>query len=439
MLKYAVVALVCMVPVATGAIDVLCSEFAPAQQDEIRAVVAAVEEKCSELFGVDLGAIDDGAKIEIDLLVNDYYLADERLNDGKFRSNWAFANADAMEAHVALQPPVPHEMLAAVGIPLQTKIQIAHETVHLCIYQATRNHGSHPGWFSEGLAVYLASESLRDAGQMGTIEQTPWTSTEIVRVQRYLADHPVFSVEKLLDGELKLASNYTLYALRGSFVAWLDEIGVLSHVFSEVRRFGGGGDFDQRVAVMTSEAIANAGIDNPDMAFRRLIERFTPQWDELYRSLQITGNEWAHSAFSSSNAVCWNSDELGKDNWTISGSMKIFDGEKKQLNVLLGRSDEGYLSVAFGPTFGITVFHRKYTEGGKKSNWIRLVNKEVKSMKLDEWMDFKISKRRNRLMIRIAKQRPVQIDLDGIDVSGAWGLGAQQKSSGLWRDVKVEK
>jgi hypothetical protein len=43
------------------------------------------------------------------------------------------------------------------------------------------------------------------------------------------------------------------------------------------------------------------------------------------------------------------------------------------------------------------------------------------------------------LMVKIGKQRPIRIDLEGIDVSGPWGLGVQRGTSGLWRDVKVER
>ena len=123
----------------------------------------------------------------------------------------------------------------------------------------------------------------------------------------------------------------------------------------------------------------------------------------------------------------------------MTGSFKVFDGEKTQMNILVGRSDSGYISIALGPDFGVTVFHRKYIEDGKKSRWIRLINKEIRSIKLDEWSTFKVSQRRGRLMVRINKDRAIRVELGDIDVTGAWGLGVQNKSAGLWRDVKVER
>jgi len=421
-------------------IIVVCDEFAEAQVDETSAMVAAVEALSTELFGVDVSAVEDGASLELHLLAQDYFNADQRLNDGRFGKNWAFANYTAMQAHVALQPPVPTELLDAAGLPVQTKIQIAHEAVHLCIYRAFRNHPSHPGWLSEGLAVHMANQAVRDAGFMGSMEQEPWTSDEIFIVRKHFEETPDYTIDSILDNVTKGVPGRRLYSVRGLFIGWLREIGAFDDMISEARRLGGGDEYEANLRQATLDAISAAGVEHPDAAFKAWLDGFDPQWEEVYRSLQTRGNVWMQGAFDRNNSICWNNTELGDGDWVISGSMKIFEGDKTQMNILLGRNDIGYVKVAVGTEWGATVYHRVFpVEKNKRSKWIKLGTKEIKSNETNEWIDFKISKRRNRLMVRIGKQRPIRIELGDIDVTGRWGLGVQNKSAGLWRDVKVER
>ena len=439
MMKIVVLVCSCVCAVSLGEpIDVVCDEFSAGQCEETNRVVQAVEALSSEYFVFDIDSYEDDAMLELHFQVQDYYNADNKLNGGRFKRNWAFANYGAMQAHVALQPPVPTEVLDAAGLPVQTKVQIAHEAVHLCIYRAFRNHGSHPGWLSEGLAEHMSNEAVRNAGYMGAIEDEPWTCSKINLVGKLFEDKPKYDIDSILSNESKDISGGRLYAVRGMFIGWLREIGAFDDMISEARRLGGGDSYEENLRRATLEAIASAGVENPDAAFKAWVATFEPNWDQRYRSLQTNGEVWLHGAFSSKNAVCWNSQELGDGNWEIAGSFKIFEGEKTQMNILLGRSDTGYLSIALGPKFGVTVFHRKYIDDGKKSRWIRLVDKDIKSIKLDEWSTFKVSQRKGRLMVRINKDRAIRVELGDIDVTGAWGLGVQNKSAGLWKDVQVE-
>lgn len=423
-----------------GPIVVVCDEFAQAQVDETSAMVAAAQALSTELFGVDVSAVDDGAILELHLLARDYYNADQRLNDGRFKRKWAFANSAEMQAHVALQPPVPTELLDAAGLPVQTKVQIAREAVYLCIYRAFPNHGSHPGWLRDGLAEYMSNESVRRAGYMGGVEEEPWTCGDIIVVRRLFEDQPDFTIASILDDVSKDISSGRIDSVRGLFIGWLREIGAFDDMIGEARRLGGGSEYKENLKRATLDAISAAGVENPDIAFKAWVGAFEPEWDEVYRSLQTKGNVWMQGAFNRNNSICWNNEELGERDWVITGSMKIFEGDKTQMNILLGRNDIGYVKVAVDTEWGATVFHRVFpVEKNKRSKWIRLGNKEIKANETNKWIDFKISKRRNRLMVKIDKQRPIRIELGDIDVTGRWGLGVQNKSAGLWRDVKVER
>lgn len=428
---------------ARADIDIVTVEFKPEQRAQVRQIVDATEQVCAQAFGVDFDDADNGgdddASLELHMQFRDYERVDKELNDGRFRKNWAFANARVMQAHVALQPPIPFEMLLEAGLPVQTKVQIAHEAVHLCIYRAFRNHDSHPGWLSEGLAVHFASEAVRRAGAIGPIEAEPWTSQEIVVVRRLFEDTPGYTINSILSDETKDITSGRLYSVRGAFVAWMIEIGAFDDMIGEARRLGGGSGYADALKGVTLGAIRDAGIEDPDAAFRGWIDHFQPQWEEEYRSLQTLGDVWIQAAFDTRNSICWNHETLGERDWELSGSLRIFEGDKSQMNVLLGRSDSGYISVALGPTFGVTIFHRQLNDGDQKSKWIRLENKEIKSFEMGQWVDFKISKRRDRLMVRINRERPVMIDVKDIDLSGRWGLGCQNKSAGMWKDVRLER
>lgn len=441
MMKWCVFVFWGMASVAMGEpITVVCAEFSAAQCKETRLLVKAVEAKASELFRDDFSEYEDDAMIELHLQLRDYQNADKSLNDGRFRNNWSFANASAMQGHIALQPPVPTELLDAAGIPVQTKLMVGQVATHLLRYRAFPNFRSHPEWFTEGLAFYISVEAAHSVGMMGSLEDEPWTSTHIVRIAKLLEENPKVTIETILNKEdIKDVSSGREYALRGLFLIWLDEIGALPEVIDEARRLGGGSAYVGNLNNAVAEAIAMAGVEKSDSAFRAWLGEFSPMWEERYRSLQTSGDVWMHGAFSRNNAVAWNAQELGSRDWEMTGSLKVFEGDKAQMNILLGKSDSGYISVAIGPSFGVTVFHRQYTDNGKKSKWVRLIHKDMKTLELNEWSDFKISKRQGRLMIKINKERPVRIELGEIDVAGQWGLGVQNKSAGLWRDVKVER
>lgn len=441
MIKLAAVVLSGLVAMAMGEpIEVVCDEFGPGQCEEMRRLVDAVESKASEVFSDDFSDDEDDALIELHLQLQDYYNADKLLNDGRFRKNWSFANSSKMQGHIALQPPVPTELLDAAGIPVQTKLMIGQVATHLLRYRAFPNHRSHPKWFTQGMAVYVTEEAARSIGMIGSTEDEPYTSTHIVGVIETLEEHSKIGIKTILNEEdIKDVSSGREYAIRGLMMFWLEDLGVLQGIISEARRLGGGDLYVKNLNEAVVNAIAGAGIEDSDSAFRDWLSGFSPKWDEQYRSLQTSGDVWMQGAFSRNNSVAWNSQELGERDWEMTGSFKVFDSEKTQMNILLGKSDAGYISIALGPDFGVTVFYRKYSDNGKKSNWIRLIHKDYQSIELNEWSDFKVSKRRDRLMVRINKDRAIRVELGDYDVSGPWGLGVQNKSAGLWRDVKVDR
>jgi hypothetical protein len=422
-----------------GPINLVCDEFPPEQREEISEIIKQVEKTCSEVFGVDVSSIDDDALLELHMNYNDYKRMDREMNDGEFRTNWAFVRASEMQGHVALQPPLEYDVLVETGLPLQTKIMVADVAVYLCTYRAFNNSASHPDWLREGLSGYLGSQALRELGIMGELESEPWTSEEIHTIRRLFKDKPKYDVMSILDGEDKDISRGRLASARSAFIGWLMDIGVFDEMINQASRLGGGSSYEQSLKQATLNAIKTAGVDSPESAFRSWVDAFEPEWREEYRSLTTHGDVWLHTAWNRRNAVCWNKETLGDEDWELTGSVKIYDRESSQLNILLGRTDAGFMSVALGPTFGVTVFHRKFAQDKEKAKWIRLKNQELRTLEMGEWVDFKISKRRDRLFVKVNSERTLRVDVSNIDLDGNWGLGCQVKSAGEWKDVKVER
>ena len=151
--------------------------------------------------------------------------------------------------------------------------------------------------------------------------------------------------------------------------------------------------------------------------------------------MQVSDDVWTHAAFASKNAICWNQEPMGEGDWVLSGSLKVFEAGRTQMNILLGRSNDGFVTVACSGGWGVTIFN--YT--AKDNNWDRLGAVEVSTMKPGRWIKFKISKRGDRLWIRMGKKRAFKVDVGGLDLSGQWGLGVQSGSAGLWKDIQVER
>lgn len=435
LIRFMVLLLSAFAVTASADIGLKVAEFPPEQREELRAIVAQVEQTCSRVFDMDVASQADNAFIELHLNRVDYERADQQVAGGAFSSNWSFATARAMQGHVALQPPLEYSVLVETGVPLQTKIRVANVAVYLCIYRAFDRGASFPDWLRQGLSGHLASMALREMGVMGELEKEPWTSTEIHTIRRTFEEEPRYNIEALLEHESMDISSGRIGTVRGAFVAWLLELGVLDDVILAAD----GSVSDEMVRDATLGALARVGVEKPDSAFREWIDAFDPVWDEERRSLTTRGDEWFHSAWDRRKAMCWNKQTLGSRNWEITGSVKVFDRENTQMDVLFGYTESGFMTVALSPEFGLKVFHCQLEDGDReKDKWVRLETKELRSLEIGEWADFSISKRRDRLIVKINRERPVMIDVSEIDLDGNWGLGCQYRSAGVWRNVVVD-
>ncbi|MFT5479039.1 MAG: hypothetical protein ACI8Y8_004412 [Planctomycetota bacterium] len=115
-----------------------------------------------------------------------YGMAENLLTGRLYRRSQAFAHRTSRTAHVAVKPAVGNHALEQLGLPEQTLRLIAHEAAHLARFERMPNNALHPGWFLDGNAGFVDQEVMEAIGRSPGLERDPWTSQEIVSLQRML-------------------------------------------------------------------------------------------------------------------------------------------------------------------------------------------------------------------------------------------------------------
>jgi hypothetical protein len=122
----------------------------------------------------------------------------------------------------------------------------------------------------------------------------------------------------------------------------------LTSIAAAARTAGGGSEHATAVAKAARNALnGDSGMKSCDGEFAKYARLLKPRWEEVYRSLSASGETWIQSAFPSANAIAWRTDDVGVERYELSGEFEIVAGDTHQLNVLLGRTDSGFVQVAF--------------------------------------------------------------------------------------------
>ncbi len=414
---------------ATAQVRVVADALVDDHRARADAIAAAAVEEASRLWGVEPDAVR--AELTLHRGAEGYERAEQALTGGRFRANGAFALGD--EAHVLVQPPLDDHRLGLAGLPAQTLRLVAHETAHLA-RNTLPNHASHPDWLADATGQMVAERVMRAAGLALGRSDDPWTGTLIVRARRATQDASLPPIEAMLadaQGDLSMRDRY---AARWALGAWLDEIGVLPGVLAEARRLGGGPDFAPRLRAATLDHLARTGVDDPDNTWRTWINAQPAAWEEVYRALSPDPGhpgDWLQIAYPGTNAIAWTAAAQPASRYAVSGSMEILPDDRRQMNLLLARSDGGFVSVAFTGDWGVTVFHFHAPD----NRWNRLASAEAE-VPVGEPVPFMVRVDGRTLSVELG-DRPVLTAESPVPLTGAWGLGAQSGSAGYWRGVAL--
>jgi hypothetical protein len=415
---------------AVAQITVHADGFTPPTQQQIRGVVSATTAEAARLWSIDPDSVRGDVTVHPD--AQHYERAEDELTKGRFRNNGAFALGD--QAHVLVQPPITPDRMESIGVPAQTLRLIAHEAAHV-LRNTLPNHPSHPGWLADGAGQLIAERTMLSTGRSAGRAEDPWTSTQIVRLRAALDDGRLPTIEALLGDEQGALSASERYAARWALAAWMDEVGALTPTLAAAKRLGGGRTFAERLRERTLGAIREQGVDAPDAAWHAWIRRQPAAWEERIRSLSIASGEpatWTQIAFPDSNAVAWTTASQPSDRYTLGGAVEIVPGERRQMNLLLARSDSGFISIALTAGWGVTVFH--YASDGNR--WNRIGAAEFEGLRAGVPLPFTVRAADGRIAVEIDDQLVLEV-ASPVPLHGPWGVGAQSGSAGVWRGVRL--
>jgi len=398
-------------------------------------VVDSVWPVAAAAFGVPDAKPEHLLDVHLYRTTEGYEAADQKLTQGKFRRNLAMSHFDTRSAHVAVQPPCRDETLRALGLPALTATMLAWETAHLARFELCPNFRSHPEWFGDGFAAWIATQVTA----AGRPEATPFWAEDMLLVQGLLADEklpPVRSVFADTVADLDFHDRYATRVVFYSFLASEPNRDGLAKLVGAIRGTGSGAGYAEHV--LTEATAAFGGTDG---AFRDFVTGLHPQWEQISRSLSTAGTEWEQIAFPERNAIAWHLEPMKGGSFAVKGSLRILPGDSQQLNFLFARTGDGFYSLAFvaDPGFVLFDYHARTNE------WTQLGRGNAPALRLGISTDFAVEGHERKLAVKLAGlswnfdlPRPLP---DAI----VWGLGAQAGpqdaatgSAGLWQHVEVD-
>lgn len=377
--------------------------------------------------------------IHLYLDVASYEAADQELTGGSFRANLSFAHFDTKSGHVALQPPCSAQTLAQLGLPTLTLFAVAHEAAHLARYAHAPNALDHLEWFAEGLANHVALTALVGLGRMVAGLAEPLASRALVLCKQLLKQGKLPEAPLVMNGEIGDLEFYPRYAVDQRFYGFLraKHGKDLDRMAEAMRAQGGGEAFRAGILAAFAKVWKGKELERLQQEWLADVRQNEPEWDETYRSLETRGKEGEHyvqRAFASSNAVAFRNQGPPSVPYTAAGIVRAVPGDAHQLNFLLGRTEKGFLSVAFSFPHGVSVFR---CDVGATDTWTILGEGPVEGLRIGADTPFRIEASAEELVLFVNEAEALRAPLHGRSPLGAWGLGAQAKTTGEWKSIAV--
>jgi hypothetical protein len=411
--------------------------------DDAAAAAAALETvesiwpTASELYGLPAAPLEVPLEVHLYRRAADYQVASRELVGGKFDKNLAFSGFETRSAHVALQPDLTDEALAAVGLTSQTRHLLAHEAAHLVRFHASSTYRRHPDWLADGAAIWIEEESLAARG-WSERDEDPYVASDMIRAQKRLAGGGLPSARQILRDETRDLEMYERYAVRKLLFRRLvtrKDSAAFRAALTKALALEEGPGFRARFFDAVTAPYAAEGLDGLDLDFEQFVRSQTPAWDEVARALSTDGDAWVQTAFAREHAVAWRTSPVGEDSFEVRGQVEILAGAERRMSLLLGRDKErGYVSVDFVAGFGVevTLFD------AKEARWRRLGAGATKSVQASRRAPFRVVVESGKLRVSVDGNDVVEADLREHPMTGAWGLGVPAGGAGVWRGVKVE-
>lgn len=365
--------------------------------------------------------------------VKAYEKAEKKLTKGKFRENLAFSAHKDLSSHLVVQPPMSAAVRKKVGLTEMTRRLVAHEASHLCRYVCLPNHEDHPRWLADGVA-WMVEQKVAVKQEGGKPQSSPYADKLVLTAQRLLKDGKYPAIADVLKDNFGEAEGFDIYAvthLTFEFLASRGDGAWLKTTLGSARSMGGGGHYAERLRDVAMETLGSAAA-GVDAALRAHLLSLKPEWDQVIRSLDVDGEDWTQVAFPDRNAIAWRKQSLTNDN-VFRGTLSFLSTKPAQMNLLLGRSDDGFYSIAFVQGFGYTLFRYH----AKSNEWEKLASVEVDALKKRKAVKFRVDAFASKINVYVLDHMHSSTKLPEPLAKGEWGVGAQAGSAGRWKRLDV--
>lgn len=414
-------------------VEIVCDFDDQPLCDAALAISEAAWAETVRLFNMSDTVPEKPVKFHLYATVKAYEKTEKKLTKGKFKENLAFSAQKDLSSHLVVQPPMSAAVRKKVGLTEMTRRLVAHETAHLCRYVCLPNHEDHPRWLADGVA-WMVEQKVAVKQKDGKPQTSPYTDHELLTAQRLMKDGKYPAIADVLNDDFDDAKGFDIYAvthLTFEFLASRGDGAWLKKSLGSARSMGGGGNYSVRLRDVAVEALGSAAAD-VDAELKAHLLSLKPEWDQVYRSLDVDGEDWTQVAFPDRNAVAWRKQSLTNDN-VFRGSLSFLSRKPAQMNLLLGRSDDGFYSIAFVRGFGYTLFRYH----AKSNEWEKLASVEVDALKKRKAVKFRVDAFASKINVYVLDHMYSSTKLPEPLAKGEWGVGVQAGSAGRWKRLDV--
>lgn len=401
---------------------------------EVLETAEAAWKAAQSLFGEAEASAGQPMEVHLYPDVEAYRAAEGKLTAGEFRNEPGFAHHESRSVHLCLQPLMSSGLLKTVGLPALTRRRVAREVSQLGRSAALPNHTSHPRWLADGAALYLAERVMRSNKWGPSVNGDPFFSTYASHLKRMLDAQRLPPISSMLQDSVQSLTAGERDGLRWALFRFLrkgDNAPMLDKIIAEAGRLQPGGTYLVDLYVFADKAYGGDGFAQLNEAFCEYVRGLKPKWDESYPSLEVRPKEWLQIAYPDNNAVAWRAAPAESKSFSIQGELQVLPAQVQQMNILLARSADGFVSVAFvgNGGVGIMLYDRK------NKSWKTLASGKSKMLKTGKKTRFQVQVDGTRVNVFIRKRLVVKVELNGVDFSGPWGVGVQAESAGIWYGV----
>lgn len=404
-----------------------CPEAHRTTQDAIAATDAAVAALVRQFGNIaERPAGQVTATIQVYARESAYARAVRRIGAVRFEENLAVTDYERAESHVVLQPTRIGSVIQAIGLPLLTRRQIAHEAAHLwCDARWPNDYRSAPRWLREGLATWASEAAMRSLNAITRAEDDPFLSTRIVLAQR--------AAGRLTDAARPSSMQDPFAAFDVATTYAFDWAWCRMYVDAANRR----GDDVSSVAKsdVSIESLVKEFANRPGMSMQALtdyVRSMRPEWEQEGRSLEIHGTDWYQMAFRDAAALAWRTRGPASVPYRIRGTLHIPDKAADHASVVFARDAQGHLAVVLRPSAGFAI-----SEFSQKSGQWRELARAAASRSSSGPIQFQIVVKPGSVRLEIDGRRVCEADTGDKRLIGPWGVSVPAGGAARWHGVEV--